>query len=208
METLLRKIAQVPSQVQVPRRSDFKLTRSEAKQIKRDKSSKAALDKLRDATKKHNEVALVRTALQQHDTNMGDPNYRAVRWDPHMHRYAHLSNLDLAQRALKAPASLSGLNFMRFTGLPTQPISRVVKRPETYRLDSESEGGGGWGSRRDTEGWGSRRDSEYWEEEGEASPGRSEGWQSPRPRGWYQGPTSPVSHRSSPASGRGRSSKK
>ena len=75
------------------------------RQIRKDKDAKADLDKRRDAAAKHNEVALVRQERQKYDAEMGDVAIRNSRYDSHMHRHAHLSNVDLARRAMQGPAS-------------------------------------------------------------------------------------------------------
>ena len=79
----------------------------------------------------------MRQERQKYDAEMGDVAIRNSRYDSHIHRHAHLGNVDLVRRAMQAPASLSGLQHMRMTQLKTFQLDSP---PKEVKIDQDDEG--------------------------------------------------------------------
>ena len=102
-------------------------SRDAKKQMKRDRSTKVAIDALEEKVKNHDEKNILRTEKQRFDAMMGLQSFRNSLDTAGL--YNRLTNLDLARSALHLPASLAGMNLIRGMHVP-MPSPAPAPPPE------------------------------------------------------------------------------
>ena len=105
MQTWLRQYAKIP---------EYRLSAREVRGLNRDKAVYNSLQNLRESEKKTYERSLLTSEQIRTNANMGSPVVREL-----FGRDRRMTNKDLAEAALQAPASLAGLNMTRHVGMPS-----------------------------------------------------------------------------------------
>ena len=117
MQTRLRQYAKLP---------EYRLSAREVRGLDRDKAVYSSLQNMREGEKKTYERSLLTSEQIRTNANMGSPAVREL-----FGRDRRMTNKDLAEAALQAPASLAGLNMTRHVGMPSgfAPSTRRAPPP-------------------------------------------------------------------------------
>ena len=105
MQTWLRQYAKIP---------EYRLSGREDRGLNRDRAVYNALQGMRESEKKVYERSFLKSQEIRVNANMGSPIAREL-----FGRDRRMTNKDLAEAALQAPASLAGLNMTRHVGMPS-----------------------------------------------------------------------------------------
>ena len=105
MQTWLRQFAKIP---------EYRLSAREVQGLDRDKAVYNSLQNLREGEKKTYERSFLKSQEIRANANMGPPAVREL-----FGRDRRMTNKDLAEAALQAPASLAGRNMTRHVGMPS-----------------------------------------------------------------------------------------
>ena len=114
MQTWLRQFAKIP---------EYRLSAREVRGLNRDQAAYNSLQNLREGEKKTYERSFLKSQEIRANANMGSPAMREL-----FGRDRRMTNKDLAEAALQAPASLAGLNMTRHVGMPNM-MTRTRRDP-------------------------------------------------------------------------------